>query len=250
MEQVVLTGGLVFARLAAVISGLPIFGSLGSPRQAVIVISAIASFLITPHLPPVAVPPTVGFLVVAVMMEVLYGLLVTLGVRVVFGAISTAGEMMALQMGLALSTLFNPLSRESTASLGTLATWLSGVVFLGSGLHLTVIELVGRSFEIMPPGSLDLGARPVPGLIDQAGQHFMIGVQLAGPLIALHFVLNLLMALLTRLAPRMNVFFALGLTATSVAGLLLLQASLPWILHVHLEEMRRAVHILGENLGL
>lgn len=250
MDQIVLTGGLVFVRLASVISGLPIFGSLGAPRQAIVVISVAAAFLITPHVPAAEVPPSLIGLVAAVVMEALWGLMVTLGVRVMFAVVSTAGEMMGLQMGLALATMFDPLSRESSSALGTLSIWLAGMVFLGAGLHLTIIELVARTFEVVPPGRMFLDVRIVPALADGVGQHFALGVQLAGPLIALQFVLNVLMALLTRLAPRMNVFFALGLSATSICGMILLRTAMPWFLTVHLDLMKDAVRQLGSFLGL
>lgn len=250
MDQVVLTGGLVFVRLAAVISGLPIFGSLGAPRQAIIVISLALAVLITPHVMAAAIPSSLFLLVLVLAAEILWGMLVTMGIRIMFSAVSTAGEMMGLQMGLALATMFDPLSRESSSALGTLAIWLSGMVFLGAGLHLQVIELISLSFATYPPGQMSLDVSIVPALAEAAGHHFALGVQLAGPLIALHFVLNVLMALLTRLAPRMNVFFALGLTATSVVGMLLLEAAMPWLLTVHLDQMRAAVHQFGTFLGL
>ncbi len=249
MEQAVATVLFVFVRLVTVMSSLPLFGSLGMPRQVVLVASICAAIVVTPHLPPVAVPLTVGTLVFAGVLEMVYGLLLTLGIRIVFAAVGLAGEMMGLQMGLALATLFDPLQRESSSALGTLSTWLAGLVFLGTGLHLTILELVAESFRVSPPGGQVVDLSVVPSLIEAMGLHFALGVQLAGPLIALVFVLNVFMALLTRLAPRMNVFFALGLTATSVCGMLLLWASMPWWIRVHLGYLQQAVAGLARALS-
>ena len=246
MDRVLITGLYVFVRMATVVSSLPILGTLGVPRQAVLMASIAAATLIVPHLPAAEVPPSFGLFLVRLVLEMLYGLLLTLGVRVVFQGIALAGEMMGLQMGLALATLFDPLSRESSSALGTLATWLAAMTFFGVGLHLEVIEVVGRSFVASPPGAVTVDSTLMPYLVEAAGTHFTLGLQLAGPLICLVFIINVLMALLTRLAPRMNVFFALGLTATSASGMVLLWVAMPWFLTVHLEAVRQAVADLAE----
>ena len=115
MEAVVLTGMLVFVRMVTVITGLPLFGALGMPRQASIMASVAVAFLLTPTLPPVSLPANVGQLLLSVLLEVGFGTLLVLGVRLAFSAVTLAGELMGMQMGLALATLFDPLQRVSSS---------------------------------------------------------------------------------------------------------------------------------------
>ncbi len=250
MEAAIVTGLLVLIRLAAVIAGLPIFATQGTPPQAVLVASVGATLVIAPTLPVVAVPPDLGTLLVAGIFEVLYGSLLSLGVRVTFTAAGFAGELMGLQMGLAMATLFDPLQRQSTSAIGTLVAWLTGLAFLAMGLHLRVLEILGRSFDVVPPGEISDGGPLLMDLVEIMGNHFAMGVQLAGPLLAMVFIINVLVAILARLAPRMNVFFSVGLTATTVAGLLLIWASLPWLLTTHLGWIERAVARIALQIGV
>ena len=124
------------------------------------------------------------------------------------------------------------------------------MTFMSTGLHLRIIEILGESLHRAPPGTLAPHGDMVPYLIRSCGAHLSMGLQLAGPLIALIFIVNVLMALLARLAPRMNVFFAVGMTSTTVAGMVLVFASIPWFVAVHLESMRQAVGVAARILGL
>ena len=72
-----------------------------------------------------------------------------------------------------------------------------------------------------------------------------LGLQLAGPILVMVWLVNVLVAVLARLAPKMNVFFSVGMTLTSSLGILLLAVSLPWLIAVHHEAVRQAVAALG-----
>ncbi len=113
-----------------------------------------------------------------------------------------------------------------------------------------MLEILGRSFDVVPPGEISDGGPLLMDLVEIMGNHFAMGVQLAGPLLAMVFIINVLVAILARLAPRMNVFFSVGLTATTVAGLLLIWASLPWLLTTHLGWIERAVARIALQIGV
>jgi len=233
VHEVVLTAGLVFLRLAGMIAGLPIFSAEGTPPHAIILAGVGTTAVIAPTLPIVVLPTTLSGLISAVVLELLCGAMLSLGVRAAFAAITLAGELMALQSGLAMASLFDPLQRTQSSAFGTLSAWLSGMVFLGAGMHLRALEIVGRSFDTSPPGSLSIAPETLPALVAAVGAHLSLGVQLAGPLLALVFLVNVLVAILARLAPRMNVFFSIGMTITTIAGIGLLWFTLPWLLSVH-----------------
>jgi len=241
---------LAFCRLAAVMAGLPIFSTIGTPREAILLVTFGATLLVAPNLPVVAAPPSLAGVLLLVGVEVLYGSLVTLGIRAIFQALSLASELMSMQTGLAMATLFDPMQTQNSTMVGTLATWLSAMVFLGMGLHLEVLGVLAESFVRVPPGHLAPGVDLSGAVVATVGWHFSLGVQLAGPMLAMVFVVNVMVAMLARLAPRMNVFFSIGLTATMVAGIGLFWLSLPWILAVHVEAMQRIVSVLPRWLGL
>jgi flagellar biosynthetic protein FliR len=103
--------------------------------------------------------------------------------------------------------------------------------------------LVAASFESVPPGA---GALLDPAAaVAAVAACLALGIQLGAPVIAVVWVANILLALLARLAPRMNAFFAIGHPITTTLGVAILAASLPWILEVHHQAVRAAVEQLG-----
>jgi flagellar biosynthesis protein FliR len=73
-----------------------------------------------------------------------------------------------------------------------------------------------------------------PVLLDAVAATVVLGVQLAGPVVALVWMVNCFVAVLSRLAPNMNVFFSVGMVMTNVAGIMLFGIALPYMLTVHI----------------
>ncbi len=250
MVEPVFTMVLAFSRLAAVLGNLPIFSTLNTPREALVLVTFGITLLVAPTLPVVAAPTSIGEMLVLVGVEVVYGFLVSLGIRAVFQALALAAELMSMQTGLAMAMLFDPMQVQQSSMVGLLATWLGAMVFLGLDLHLDVLRMLASSFAQVPPGHLAPHVDLAGALVATVGWHLTLGVRLSGPMLAMVFVVNVLVAILARLAPRMNVFFSLGLTATNLGGIGIFWLSLPWILFLHGDAMTRIVNALPRWLGL
>lgn len=244
---VIATAGLVFCRIVGLMSSLPVFSAQGTPK-AVPVFAAIGTVLmVAPSVPLIVVPNSAGALLIGVVSELGLGMLAGMSVRVVFAALAMGTELMAMQMGLAMATMFNPLERQQSGPMGTLASWTAGLAFLGTGQHLRCLELVGTSFESVPPGAGGIDADGLRALVAAVEASFELGVQLSGPILVMVWFVNVLVAVLARLAPRMNVFFSVGMTITSSVGIVLLAVSLPWIMAVHGAAVKAAILGLGAS---
>jgi flagellar biosynthetic protein FliR len=75
-----------------------------------------------------------------------------------------------------------------------------------------------------------------------------LGVQMSGPLLVGGLLLQLFIGLLTKVAPRLQAFFAIGPTLTAAAGLWLFALTLPWLLSVHTSAVATAVQQAGSVL--
>jgi len=248
-ESVLVTALLVFARLSSLIFAMPVFASKGVPRHLAILLGGMLTLLIAPAVPLVTPILTVPWMVAAVVGEVALGIALGLVMSAVFAALAYASEVMSMQIGLAMATLFNPIQKTTTGALGVMASWLAGLVFLLLGLHLHVIELVASSFVSLPPGSTGLPEEGAEVLIEAVGITFGLGVQLAAPLLALVWLVNVFVGVLAKLAPRMNVFFSVGLTINSVGGIALLAYSFSWIIGAHSDAMMDAVRMVEKFLA-
>jgi flagellar biosynthesis protein FliR len=242
------TGGLVFCRTAGLVGTLPVFAAQGTPKHVPIFAALSVTLLVAPAIPLVEAPAHLGVLIAGVAGEIFLGATAGLTVRAVFAALAMGCEIMAMQMGLAIATMFNPLERQQAGPLGLMASWAAGLAFVANGLHLRCIEAVGVSFTHLPPGAwtgnLDF-LTLFPAAVEST---IVLGVQLAGPILGLVWLVNLLVAILARLAPKMNVFFSIGMTLTSVLGIWMLAMALPWILAVHGAAVETAVASLFRGL--
>ena len=239
------TGGLVFCRVASLAAALPVFSAEGTPKSVPVILAVAVTLLVGPSVPLVSVPDNAGLLLVGVIGEVGLGALGGLTIRSVFAALAMATELAALQMGLASAALFNPLERAQGGPIGNLASWAAGLGFLAADLHLRCLEGVALSFSRVGPGAVALDGVDVQQLVAAAEASVALGVQLSGPVLVMVWFVNLLVAVLARLAPKMNVFFAVGQTLTSVFGVYILAVAMPWVMLAHGDAVRAAVHALA-----
>jgi len=243
--SVLATAALVFCRLVGLVATLPLFSAQGIPRHVPVFTALGVMLVVAPSVPLVAVPDHTMAWFAGVITELGLGLLAGTSVRTVFAALAMGSEMMAMQMGLAMATLFNPLEKQQSGPLGSLASWTAGLTFLAAGLHSRCLEIVAASFHAIPPGTAGWQPDALQGLVEAVQAALALGLQLAGPILLMVWFVNVLVAVLARLAPRMNVFFSIGMTLTSSLGIVLLAVALPWLVAVHHAAVEQAVASLA-----
>lgn len=245
MTDAIVTFLLVVARVGGLLAVLPVLSLVGMPRWVVPLLSLAAGLLVTMQQP--LVPVELGLLPLAgaLISEILLGSSMGLPIAATFSAMAAGAEIMSAQMGLSFATLLDPLNHAQESALGSLASWLAGLVFLSLGLHARCLEIVAHSFTILPPGGAALSGLGAMVLAERTGASIALGVQLAGPILAMIWLVHLFVALLSKLAPKMHAFFSVGTTATGFVGLGMLMSALPWLLVVHGGAMQAAVMRLG-----
>jgi flagellar biosynthetic protein FliR len=237
-----ITAALVASRIGAVVMIMPVFNTMGVPKLHRLAVAICLTVVVAPVVPQAEVW-TLSSLLLGMIGEILVGVVMGGTVAILFGAITMASEFMGMQIGLRIAAVFDPLSVSQTGLISAMSRWLATLVFLGANLHLWVLEAVGDSFILMPPGQvadpLAAGALWIPTL-DHA---IHCGVRLAGPVMVLVFMVQAFLGIMVRLAPNMNVFFAVGLIVNVAAGLSLYHEALPVLLMEHLA-------IVKDSLGL
>jgi len=239
--ELLVTMGMVASRLGGVMMLIPAFGARGVPKMVKVICVIAMTLVIGPTLPPVDVSPTFAHLLVGVMTEVIVGVLMGGVVSFIFGSLSLANEVMSNQIGHGAAQLFDPMLKVSHGPLATLGTFLAALIFLGTNLHLVLFINVADSFHAVPPGGV---ASPIGGgvvWIEIAREVLEAGIGLAGPVLVLIFLIHVFVAVLTRLAPNMNIFFSLGMVMTMLAGCWMLMVMLPYQFEMHHQMVSTAV---------
>jgi flagellar biosynthesis protein FliR len=216
-----------FIRVLALFSALPLLGQRSVPVRVrvglafLIVVAAQASL---PAMPQVALDSPLAFMLVA--QNVLIGLTLGFAVRVVFAAVEFAGELIGLQMGLNYAGFFDPSTGGQATAPSRFFGTIVGLLFIVINGHLLVIAAVVQSFHAFP-------VAPEPFAFLRALQPqvwgsevFALGLWIALPLIGMLLFVNLVLGVISRVAPQMNVF-AIGFPVTLGVGLLGMLLTLP-----------------------
>ncbi len=245
-----LTTGLVFARLAAAIMVLPGFAAQGIPKLVRLAIAVSLTVLIAPIAPVVDATPTLPLLVTAMLGEIGLGVMLGGAVGLVFGGLVFASEIVGMQTGRAVALQFNPMLKMSQEPVGMLAGMMALLVFMGLNLHLAVLFILAESFQTVHPGQV-VALLDVASLwVELAGPTLQSGLKLAGPILAMVFLVNCFVAVLARLAPSMNVFFSVGFILTSLAGLLMTILLLPFMMEEHIAMVNWVLDLLPEMIDV
>ena len=128
-----------------------------------------------------------------------------------------AGSYIAQEMGLTLATLTDPASQTSVNVLGQLFEVIGVLVFFALDIHHSMLATLHMTFQKWPIGGSIKGL-PLPemsGAVDDAHQW---GLLIAAPLAICLFITLIVLTLMMRAAPQLNLL-SVGLTLRLVVGL-------------------------------
>jgi flagellar biosynthetic protein FliR len=213
-----LLGLMLFVRFGALLTAMPMLGSRMVPVRARVVLAAALAMILTPMAPQEPMPG-VPLFIAQVLKEGLVGLVIGWAAAMVFSCVQMAGEWMDLQGGFQAGTLLNPTFDTQNAPIGNFKNMLAGVIFFGCNAHTLVLRAGVSSIEISPPGALRFGVG-VPGdWTALIAKTFWIAVQLAAPVAAALFLVEIAIALANRALPQVNVMIlSLPLKALLTVG--------------------------------
>ncbi|MCF8707460.1 flagellar biosynthetic protein FliR [Rhizorhapis sp. SPR117] len=218
---------IAMIRPGAAFLAAPVFGTRAVPVQLRLVLSlalgmaALNSVTIT--MPEGGVASFGGVLLVA--GEVLTGLAIGFALQIGYSAAFVAGEVISNAMGLGFASMSDPQSGMSSPVVGTFLSVLATFLLFAMNGHLMLIAFIVKSYEAIPPGTM-LSNDAVYSLVLFGGTLFGAGLTIALPVGFALILIQIVMAMLARSAPSLNLF-SVGLPAALICGLILLAMAAP-----------------------
>ncbi|WP_173655726.1 flagellar biosynthetic protein FliR [Sphingomonas turrisvirgatae] len=214
-------------RVGAAFIAAPVFGAVSVPLNVRVALTGAIGVLCM-NAAPIQAPGEVFALAtfLAVAAEVLVGLALGFVLQIAFAAPLIASEVIGTSMGLGFASAINPQSGASTPALGQFLTILLTLLFLAVDGHLILVELIVRSYELLPPGGAWLAPGKLQNIALFGGYAFLAGLLLALPVGFLLLCLNIIVGMISRSAPALNLF-AIGLPASLGMGVLALLVGMP-----------------------
>lgn len=213
--------GLIFplTRILAVIATAPVWSSAGVSRRVRLMLGIAITLALIPALPPMpAVAPGSGAGLWIMGQQILIGMGMGFAARTIYAAVDLAGNYISLQMGLGFATMYDPQNTAQTPVLSQFIGLLSLLVFLALNGHLMYITIIVKSFQVIPVGAQVLAPETWLNLSLVGSRLFSMGLLLSLPVLVALMLTNLVLAVLTRAAPQVNVF-SVGFPITLTVGL-------------------------------
>lgn len=213
IDALVLSFTLILARTGAFVAALPLLGGNTTPRTVKVGLAVALAVMYFLLLGGSAIPPalagkeSVSWLVFGVVVgkEILLGAFLGYLMSLVLLPVQIAGDYLGQEMGLALAAQADPSSSNPSLVVSQIFQMLAGLLFFGmNGHHLFFAALHG-TFLCFPLGGWSGVSAAAPMTAGLSAAHEW-GLMLAAPVGALLFLSTIVLALITRAAPQMNLF--------------------------------------------
>ena len=240
---------LVLVRVACFISIAPVFGHNSLNTRMKISIAFFVS-LILYQVVDVSLPvysDVLGYSTL-VVEEALVGLLLGFVAGLSMKALAIAGEFIDREIGFSMATTFDPNQGMVTIT-GELYDKIVCLVIMISNLHYYILSAAAQSFELVPVGRIVLNPDLIyTSLVQFIVQVFMIGFRIAMPVFLGATMLNVILGVLAKSSPQMNMF-AIGMQLKVFVGLFLLAVCIMFVPNIANYIMERMRDIIQTILG-
>ncbi len=221
---------LVFCRISAFFVVAPIISSRNVPAPFKIGLAFFVSVMVFLTVGFDTSVTADAFYILAVLREILAGLLIGYVSMLFFAAMQTAGTFMDLQIGFGIANIVDPLTGVSVSLFGNLKYMLAMLVFLSINGHHYLLAAIMESYQWLPLDN-DLYSSIAEGgvadfLVRTFADTFRLALQISAPIVVAMFLTDIALGLLSRTAPQYNVF-VVGIPIKIFIGLAMFIMLLP-----------------------
>ena len=187
---------LILMRIASFIYVAPFFNTANVPRRTKIGLAFFVTVLVYSVKPDMTVEYSgiIGYAVV-VLQEVAVGLILGTMASFCVQIIMFAGKMIDMDTGLAMAQIF-----------GNFYYYILLLLLMVSGLYRYLISAIVETYNVIPIGQVKFSASIYNDIIGFMSDYFVIGFRIALPVFSAILLLNVILAILARIAPQMNMF--------------------------------------------
>jgi flagellar biosynthesis protein FliR len=210
----------ILARITAFIVVVPGFSHKSFPNTSKVALSIILSWVVYVNIPQAPVYQQTLLFMLAVLRETIIGLTMGFIAKMAFSSVEMAGQLVDFQVGYSMGAIYDPATGTTSSYYGKLFSWMSILVFFMLDLHHTLLLTVMESFTVVTAGQLGFGGLNLSGILYVFSYTFKIAFCIAAPMLIVLLVTDIVMGLLSRTVPEINVFM-LGMPLKSLIGMVM-----------------------------
>lgn len=241
---------LVLSRVGGLVLTAPIFNWSESPMQVRALLAAAMAFLIAPTQWNVAIPEPGNLIHYGVLIgsETLVGACLGLGIMILQAGIEAAGEVVGRTGGIMMAEVLDPTASSNVPLFSRLLSLVTLAVFVCMGGHRIVMAALLDTFHTIPLGSCAVPVSMADTFVTLVTQSCALGLRAAMPVTVALLVAGLVLALIGRTMPQLNIL-ALGFGLNALLTFGALAVSLGAAVWLFQDQVEPALEQLLEGLN-
>jgi flagellar biosynthetic protein FliR len=217
---------LVFVRMTGIFVMTPIFSRNSIPNAFKIGFAFFISLIVMTTISPNQFSLNTDNTVILIVRELLVGLIVGFISYLFFTTLYIAGQIIDMQIGFGMVNVLDPQHRVQVPVVGNFFYIIAIFILLIINGHHTLIEAVIASYKILPIGQYVIVDGVYLNIIKIITEIFIIGFKISGPILATIFITNVMLGILARTVPQMNVFIV-GMPLKIIVGFIIMIFTMP-----------------------
>lgn len=214
---------LVAIRVGALMTFAPFFGNLAVPNQVKAGLTVMLTALLLPVYVSGPVPLNLasaglGRWIGLALGEIAVGMMAGFATQFVFDGMLLAGQIVGFQFGFSLANVIDPNSQVEITVLSTLHELVALLIFMEIGAHRWLLRATAMSFRMVPLGTLASANIPAPQFLRIAGAMWLVGMEIAFPVVLATMLVDLTVGFLAKAAPQFPAMF-FGIAVKVLLGL-------------------------------
>lgn len=250
IEQQVIIWVLIFVRISMCLIFVPLFAQNAAPmRVKVIFLSAISLMFMLSGKYTMEIGEITDFEIFkGIFIESINGFSIGIAATLIMNAIYIAGHLIDMNMGFSMVSV---LSAQSDAQIPITANFyyvIFSVLFLLTNAHHEIIDALYLSFNRVSLGELSIKLESVAAINSFISNSFELGFKIAFPIIMTILIANIVLGLLSKAMPGMNVFMV-GMPFKILIGLLVVSLMLPVVYELFTQMLKSMTEFIYIMVG-
>ncbi len=184
-----------------------------------------------------------------IIKEAAVGLSLGFTASLVMSALIVAGEFIDREIGFTMATNFDLSVGGMVTITSELYDRMVYAVILITNLHYYILKALAQSFELIPVGHVSVRFTSLYSeVVGFFSQYFSIGFRIAMPVFLGAIILNVILGVLTKSSPQMNMF-SVGMQLKVFTGLVILSLAVMFIPNIATYLMERMQDMLLTLMG-
>lgn len=243
---------LVLVRISSMIVAAPFFNLTTIPRKVKVGMSVFLTIIALQVVDYTTVEysGTLGYAML-ILQESITGLIIGISSGFCLYILNFSGHMIDMEIGFSMAMEFDPATSVQSTVSANLFGQLFLALFVVSDMHYFLIDAIYDSYQLIPIGGASVKGDFIAVMLTYITDYFIIGFRIVLPVFSCILVINVVLGILARVAPQMNMF-VIGMQLKVFVGLFLLflvMGLMPNVTDFLFQEMQKLTKLFLEEMS-